>query len=158
MENAGRFVQDEELRRQLKERGLGTPATRASIIERLIQVGYAERRRNALIPTDKGIKLILVAPDQLASPETTGRWEKGLNDIALGKMDPEKFMASIRRYCAFLCEYAVTAPPQDFPKREFKPKPVAKRKTTGKATAKSAAKTTAKRSTAAKKTPAKHKD
>lgn len=158
MENAGRFVQDEELRRQLKERGLGTPATRASIIERLIQVGYAERRRNALIPTDKGIKLILVAPDQLASPETTGRWEKGLNDIALGKMDPEKFMASIRRYCVFLCDYAVTAPPQDFPKREFKPKPAGKRKTAGKATAKSAAKTTAKRSTAAKKSPAKPKD
>ena len=122
MENAGRFVQDEELRRQLKERGLGTPATRAAIIERLIRVGYVERRRSALIPTDKGIKLISIAPEQLASPETTGRWEKGLNDIALGKMDPDKFMASIRRYCAFLCDYAVTAPPQDFPRREFKPK------------------------------------
>ncbi len=120
MENAGRFVQDEELRRQLKERGLGTPATRAAIIERLIDVEYVRRQRNTLVPTDKGIKLILVAPEQLASPETTGRWEKGLNDIALGKMDPDKFMASIRRYCAFLCDYAVTAPPQDFPKREFK--------------------------------------
>ena len=140
MENAGRFVQDEELRRQLKERGLGTPATRAAIIERLIQVGYVERRKNALIPTDKGIKLIQVAPEQLASPETTGRWEKGLNDIALGKMDPQKFMASIRRYCAFLCEYAVTAPPQSFPPREFKPKAkpraAAKRKTESSAAAK----------------------
>ena len=86
MENAGRFVQDEELRRQLKERGLGTPATRAAIIERLIDVQYVTRRKNALIPTDKGIKLISVAPEQLASPETTGRWEKGLNDIARGKM------------------------------------------------------------------------
>lgn len=122
MENAGRFVQDEELRRQLKERGLGTPATRAAIIERLIDVGYVVRRRNTLISTDKGIKLIAVAPEQLSSPETTGRWEKGLNDIAKGKMDPEKFMASIRRYCAFLCEYAAGAPAQDFPKREFKPK------------------------------------
>jgi len=127
MENAGRFVQDEELRRQLKERGLGTPATRAAIIERLITVGYVERQKKSLIPTDKGIKLIEVVPIQMSSPETTGRWEKGLNDIALGKMDPEKFMASIRRYCAFLCQYAVTAPAQSFPKREYTPKKTMKK-------------------------------
>lgn len=119
MENAGRFVQDEELRRQLKERGLGTPATRAAIIERLITVGYVQRVKKNLLPTDKGIRLIEVVPEQMSSPETTGRWEKGLNDIALGKMDPEKFMASIRRYCTFLCQYAVTAPAQSFPKREY---------------------------------------
>ena len=126
MENAGKFVENEELRRQMKERGLGTPATRAAIIERLIAVDYVRREKKALIPTDKGIRLIAVAPDQLSSPETTGRWEKGLSDIAAGKMDPNRFMQSIRRYCAFLCQYAVTAPPQDFPKREFKPKPAAK--------------------------------
>ncbi|MGN1250331.1 MAG: DNA topoisomerase 3, partial [Candidatus Spyradocola sp.] len=57
MENAGRFVQDEELRRQLKERGLGTPATRAAIIERLISVHYVTRKGSALIPTEKGIRL-----------------------------------------------------------------------------------------------------
>ena len=126
MENAGKFVENEELRRQMKERGLGTPATRAAIIERLIAVDYIRREKKALIPTDKGIRLIAVAPEQLSSPETTGRWEKGLSDIAAGKMDPNRFMQSIRRYCAFLCQYAVTAPPQDFPKREFKPKPAAK--------------------------------
>lgn len=126
MENAGKFVENEELRRQMKERGLGTPATRAAIIERLIAVNYVRREKKALIPTDKGIRLIAVAPEQLSSPETTGRWEKGLSDIAAGKMDPNRFMQSIRRYCAFLCQYAVTAPPQDFPKREFKPKPAAK--------------------------------
>ena len=126
MENAGKFVENEELRRQMKERGLGTPATRAAIIERLIAVDYVCREKKALIPTDKGIRLIAVAPEQLSSPETTGRWEKGLSDIAAGKMDPNRFMQSIRRYCAFLCQYAVTAPPQDFPKREFKPKPAAK--------------------------------
>lgn len=126
MENAGKFVENEELRRQMKERGLGTPATRAAIIERLIAVDYVRREKKALIPTDKGIRLIAVAPAQLSSPETTGRWEKGLSDIAAGKMDPNRFMQSIRRYCAFLCQYAVTAPPQDFPKREFKPKPAAK--------------------------------
>ena len=126
MENAGKFVENEELRRQMKERGLGTPATRAAIIERLIAVDYVRREKKALIPTDKGIRLIAVAPEQLSSPETTGRWEKGLSDIAAGKMEPNRFMQSIRRYCAFLCQYAVTAPPQDFPKREFKPKPAAK--------------------------------
>lgn len=126
MENAGKFVENEELRRQMKERGLGTPATRAAIIERLIAVDYVRREKKALIPTDKGIRLIAVAPEQLSSPETTGRWEKGLSDIAAGKMDPNRFMQSIRRYCAFLCQYAVTAPPQDFPRREFKPKPAAK--------------------------------
>ena len=126
MENAGKFVENEELRRQMKERGLGTPATRAAIIERLIAVDYVRREKKALIPTDKGIRLIAVAPEQLSSSETTGRWEKGLSDIAAGKMDPNRFMQSIRRYCAFLCQYAVTAPPQDFPKREFKPKPAAK--------------------------------
>ncbi len=126
MENAGKFVENEELRRQMKERGLGTPATRAAIIERLIAVDYVRREKKALLPTDKGIRLIAVAPEQLSSPETTGRWEKGLSDIAAGKMDPNRFMQSIRRYCAFLCQYAVTAPPQDFPKREFKPKPAAK--------------------------------
>ena len=126
MENAGKFVENEELRRQMKERGLGTPATRAAIIERLIAVDYVRREKKALIPTDKGIRLIAVAPEQLSSPETTGRWEKGLSDIAAGKMDPNRFMRSIRRYCAFLCQYAVTAPPQDFPRREFKPKPAAK--------------------------------
>lgn len=117
MENAGRFVQDEELRRQLKERGLGTPATRAAILERLIQVGYVRRERKNLLPTDKGMRLIAVVPEALSSPETTGRWEKGLHDIALGKMQPARFMDSIRRYCAYLCQYAVQAPPQSFPQQ-----------------------------------------
>lgn len=140
MENAGRFVEDETLKRQLKEHGLGTPATRAAIIERLITVGYVKREKKALIPTDKGIKLIAVVPEQMSSPETTGRWEKGLSDIAKGKMTPEKFMASIKRYCAFLCSYAYSAPPMDFPKRQYNPKgkPAAK-KTAPKKNAKTAA-------------------
>ena len=140
MENAGKFVENEELRRQMKERGLGTPATRAAIIERLIAVDYVRREKKALIPTDKGIRLIAVAPEQLSSPETTGRWEKGLSDIAAGKMDPNRFMQSIRRYCAFLCQYAVTAPPQDFPKREFKPAAKTAAKKTGAAKAPAARK------------------
>lgn len=102
MENAGRFVDDEELKEKLKEGGLGTPATRASIIERLITVGYITRKGKALQPTEKGMKLIEVVPKELKSAETTGRWEKGLTSIAKGSMESEVFMASIGRYVNFL--------------------------------------------------------
>lgn len=106
MENAGRFVEDEALKEQLKDSGLGTPATRAAIIERLIQVGYVKRSGKSLIPTEKAVKLIAVCPPELRSAETTGKWEKGLSSIAKGKMEPERFMQSIRRYVCFLVENA----------------------------------------------------
>ncbi len=102
MENAGRFVEDEALKEQLKESGLGTPATRAGIIERLIAVKYIIRKGKSLIPTEKGMKLIEVCPPELKSPETTGRWERGLSSVSKGKMETEKFMGSIKRYVCFL--------------------------------------------------------
>ncbi len=102
MENAGRFVEDEALREQLKEGGLGTPATRAGIIERLITVKYITRKGKSLIPTEKGMKLVEVCPKELKSAETTGKWEKGLSSISKGKMQPDRFMASIKRYVNFL--------------------------------------------------------
>ncbi len=108
MENAGRFVEDEELKEQLKDSGLGTPATRAAIIERLIQVGYIVRKGKSLIPTEKGKKLIEVVPPELKSPETTGRWEKGLTSISKGKMDTSKFMGSINRYVNYIITQANT--------------------------------------------------
>ncbi len=104
MENAGRFVEDEALREQLKESGLGTPATRAAIIERLLKVGYIRRQAKALLPTEKGERLMDVAPPELKSPETTGKWERGLAAIADGRMTEEVFMASIRRYVQFLVQ------------------------------------------------------
>ncbi len=104
MENAGRFVEDETLKEQLKESGLGTPATRAAIIERLIQVGYVVRKGKNLVPTEKGIKLIEVVPPELKSPETTGKWEKGLTSVAKGNMDTEKFMGSIKRYVNYIVD------------------------------------------------------
>ena len=106
MENAGRFIEDEALKEQLKESGLGTPATRAAIIERLLKVGYVERKGKLLIPTQKGINLIEVVPKELKSPETTGKWEKGLSSISKGNMQSEVFMASIVRYVNFLVDYA----------------------------------------------------
>lgn len=106
MENAGRFVEDENLKEQLKESGLGTPATRASIIERLINVSYIERKGKSLIPTEKGLNLISVIPKELRSAETTGKWERGLSLISKGDMESEKFMGSISRYVNFLVDYA----------------------------------------------------
>lgn len=107
MENAGRFVEDEELKEQMKDSGLGTPATRAAIIERLLSVGYIMRKGKTLVPTEKGQKLIAVVPEELRSPQTTGKWEKGLSSIAKGKMTEERFLESIRRYVRFLVDDAV---------------------------------------------------
>lgn len=108
MENAGRFVENEELKEQMKDSGLGTPATRAAIIERLIQVGYITRKGKSLVPTEKGIKLIAVVPPELKSPETTGRWEKGLSGIAKGNMETDRFMGSIKRYVMYLVNQSKT--------------------------------------------------
>jgi DNA topoisomerase-3 len=104
MENAGKFVEDENLKEQMKESGLGTPATRAAIIERLIDVGYVQRKGKALLPTEKGISLINIVPSELKSPETTGKWEKGLSSISKGKMTDERFMGSIRRFVCYIID------------------------------------------------------
>ncbi|AOT69744.1 DNA topoisomerase III [Geosporobacter ferrireducens] len=106
MENAGKFIEDEDLREQLKESGIGTPATRASIIERLIEVGYVLREGKNLIPTEKGKNLIAIVPEELSSPELTGKWERALNRIAKGKMDEKRFMEGIGRFTAFLVKDA----------------------------------------------------
>lgn len=97
MEHAGRFVENDELREQMKENGLGTPATRAAIIERLIQVRYVSRRGRNLVPTDKGVALVSVLPSDLKSPETTGKWEKALNDIRAGEEKASHFMDGIKK-------------------------------------------------------------
>lgn len=102
MENAGRLIEDESIKEQMKDSGLGTPATRAAIIERLLKVGYIERKGKSVIPTEKGMKLTEIVPNELKSPETTGKWEKGLSSIAKGTMVPEHFMGSIIRYVNFL--------------------------------------------------------
>lgn len=110
MEHAGREIEDETLRESMKDSGLGTPATRAAIIERLFQVGYARRKGRAIEATDKGVLLLSVVPAQIASPETTGRWEKALSAIAAGAGDPARFLEGIRRLAAFLVESAQNAP------------------------------------------------
>jgi len=106
MEHAGREIEDEELARQMKGMGIGTPATRANIIERLIHVGYVVRKGKHLLATDKGVALISIMPQEIASPEMTGRWELALEQITDGKQDAEKFMDSIRKFSTFLVNYA----------------------------------------------------
>ena len=106
METAGKELEDEDLVRQMKGSGIGTPATRAAIIERLITVGYAQRRGKTLQATDKGVMLIGVVPGELSSPELTGRWELALNEITDGKQDPGRFMEGIARMSSFLVDYA----------------------------------------------------
>ncbi|HBV98462.1 MAG TPA: DNA topoisomerase III [Desulfotomaculum sp.] len=95
MEGAGRYLENTELKEAMKGHGLGTPATRAATIERLLHVGYIERKNKALLPTEKGISLIDLVPEEIKSPEMTGRWEKTLADIEEGKADPKEFMAGI---------------------------------------------------------------
>ena len=109
METAGKELDDEELVRQMKGSGIGTPATRAAIIERLLKVGYAARKGKTLQATDKGVLLIDIMPAEIASPEMTGRWELALHDITDGKQDAGRFMDGIRRMSSFLVDYARNA-------------------------------------------------
>jgi DNA topoisomerase-3 len=96
METAGKLVDDEELREAMKDSGIGTPATRASIIERLIDVGYIERDGRALVATEKGLNVIrLLGEHALTSPDLTGSWEHRLGRIERGEDSREQFMRDI---------------------------------------------------------------
>jgi DNA topoisomerase-3 len=99
METAGKLVDDEELREVMKESGIGTPATRAAIIERLIDVGYVERDRTALVPTEKGMNVIRLLDDHaLTRPDLTGEWEHRLARIEAGEETRERFMKDIAAF------------------------------------------------------------
>jgi DNA topoisomerase III len=99
METAGKFVDDEELREAMKERGLGTPATRAETIETLIRREYIERVGKDLAPTPKGLQVItMLEENKLTSPELTGDWEKRLGDIEHGKGQKDDFIQGIEDF------------------------------------------------------------
>ncbi len=99
METAGKLVDDDELREALKERGLGTPATRAAIIETLLGRGYLARRGKQLLSTDAGRDLISIIQDErLKSPELTGEWEALLKRIERGEYSPEEFRAQVEQH------------------------------------------------------------
>jgi DNA topoisomerase-3 len=112
MEFAGREIEDDALRQALKERGLGTPATRASTIETLLRRGYLERQQKNLIPTALGTSLIDLLPVRsLASPELTGEWEARLVRMARGEEPRQLFMNDIARYVREIVEQVRTSPP-----------------------------------------------
>lgn len=91
METAGK----EDIPEDAERRGLGTPATRAAILEKLVAAGFVERKGKSLIPTKAGINLVTVLPDTLTSPMLTAEWEQKLTAIARGEGDPAAFMAGI---------------------------------------------------------------
>ncbi len=96
METAGKLVDDDELREAMKDSGIGTPATRAAIIERLITVGYIERDGRALVATEKGLNVIrLLNEHALTSPGLTGSWEQRLGKIERGEDSRKQFMSDI---------------------------------------------------------------
>ena len=92
MENAGK----DDIPDEAERKGLGTPATRAAIIEKLVAAGFVERKGKSLIPTKAGINLVTVLPEPLASPMLTAEWEQKLTEIARGGADPDTFMDGIR--------------------------------------------------------------
>jgi DNA topoisomerase-3 len=96
METAGKLVDDDELREAMKDSGIGTPATRAAIIERLITVGYVERDGRALVASEKGLNVIrLLNEHALTSPGLTGSWEQRLGKIERGEDSRKAFMGDI---------------------------------------------------------------
>ena len=99
METAGKEIDDAELREAMKDSGIGTPATRASIIERLVDVGYIERDGRALVATEKGIQVIrLLGDHKLTSPELTGSWERRLRLIEASEDTRPAFMEDIKKF------------------------------------------------------------
>lgn len=103
MEHPAAQVSDREQGKILEETGgLGTPATRADIIEKLFSAFYVERRGKELVPTSKGVQVVALAPEELRSAALTARWEKRLGDIAQGKEREQTFVEEMRRFSARL--------------------------------------------------------
>ena len=98
MENAGK----EDMPDEAERKGLGTPATRAAIIEKLVSGGFVERKGKNLIPTKAGVNLVTVLPELLTSPKLTADWEQRLNEVAKGQVSPDDFMDGIEAMAAEL--------------------------------------------------------
>ncbi len=105
MQSAGKELDDEELKGAMKDCGLGTPATRANIIETLLKRGYVERKRNILQPTAKGLDLIQsIQVESLKSPQLTGEWEARLERMRRTEVQRGDFMADIRAFVTEVVE------------------------------------------------------
>lgn len=114
MEHPGKLIEDQKLREAMDQsHGLGTPATRAEIIEKLFSSFYMNRQGKEIIPTSKGIQLINLVPAELKSPELTAKWEQQLTEISKGRANSQIFLKGIRGYATQLVS-TVNASSQSF--------------------------------------------
>ena len=113
MENAGKEVKDAESKKAMAACGIGTPATRANIIETLILRDYIRRDKKAIIPTEKGLAVYEIVKDKkIANAEMTGSWELALAAIEAGKMPSERFAQGINSYVETICEELLSLTPE----------------------------------------------
>ena len=113
MENAGKEVSDVESKKALAECGIGTPATRANIIETLILRDYIRREKKTVVPTEKGLAVYEIVKDKrIANAEMTGAWELALAAIEAGKMPSDKFSQGINSYVGTICEELLSLTPE----------------------------------------------
>ena len=113
MENAGKEVENAESKKAMAECGIGTPATRANIIETLILRDYIRRDKKSIIPTEKGLAVYEIVKDKkIANAEMTGSWELALAAIEAGKMPSDKFSQGINSYVSTICEELLSLTPE----------------------------------------------
>ena len=113
MQNAGKEVEDAESKKAMAVCGIGTPATRANIIETLILRDYIRRDKKAIIPTEKGLTVYEIVKDKkIANAEMTGAWELALAAIEAGKMPSDKFAQGINSYVGTICEELLSLTPE----------------------------------------------
>ena len=113
MENAGKEVKEDDKRKAMAECGIGTPATRANIIETLILRDYIRRDKKSIIPTEKGLAVYKIVKDKkIANAEMTGSWELALAAIEAGKMPSDKFSQGINSYVSTICEELLSLTPE----------------------------------------------
>ena len=113
MENAGKDVEESDKRKAMAECGIGTPATRANIIETLILRNYIRRDKKVIIPTEKGLAVYEIVKDKkIANAEMTGSWELALAAIEAGQMPAEKFAQGINSYIGTICEELLSLAPK----------------------------------------------
>ena len=113
MENAGKEIEDAESKKAMAACGIGTPATRANIIETLILRDYIRRDKKTIIPTEKGLAVYEIVKDKkIANAEMTGSWELTLAAIEAGKMPSERFSQGINSYVSTICEELLSLSPE----------------------------------------------
>jgi DNA topoisomerase-3 len=110
MEHPGKFIDNAALRDAIESTsGLGTPATRADIIEKLFSSFYIERRGKEIVPTSKGIQLVGLVPQDLKSPDLTARWEMQLSMISKGRANPDMFINDMKGYASKLVSNVIAS-------------------------------------------------